>query len=73
MIEENIQSFMFIPYNGNSNRRSWSLWKESYVSMPWILVPDKDTITAELTRNSRIFLAATYTGSAADAIATLET
>lgn len=41
--------------------------------MPWILVPDKDTITAELTRNSRIFFAATYTGSAADAIATLET
>ena len=42
-----------------------------YVRIPWILVPI--VITTELTRNSRIFLAATYIGSDAETIAALKT
>lgn len=45
--------------------------KISYVSIPWMLFPVKTR--TEFTRSSRIFLAATWTGSEGATMATLKT
>lgn len=61
MLAENHQS--------RNKRQRIVVGKEQYVSIPWILFPVM-TMT-ELTRNSCILLAATWTGSDGDTTATL--